>query len=95
VNRVYLENGKWFDEGRTTLWEKATRRDDSLATGLQWDYEKLYRTAKGAWVIYWLEYHGYVERYRLIDPKRAAEWLIHSGHDLPAELAEFGDKMAV
>ncbi len=48
-------SGRWFDASKAQAWEERTEWDGSnhisLATGSQWDHERLYRTAKGEWTV--------------------------------------------
>ncbi len=93
-------DGNWFDPDKATHWEEGTRWDGnnyiSLATNIQWNHEKLYRTANGAWVLHsWSNYQGRGESYVCIKESEAASWLIRSEHELPEELAEIGKNLEI
>lgn len=92
--------GKWFDPAKTQSWEEATRWDGSnhisVATGSQWDHERLHRTANGNWILHtWSQWQGTKEEYGSISAKDAAVWLVQNEHDVPDELQAFVSGMEV
>jgi hypothetical protein len=86
TTRVNLGGGRWFSLESATVWEEARRWDGnnmvSVATGSQWEHERLYLTAKGAWVLYsWSQqWQGTLGRYTVIPESVASEWLVDNGH---------------
>lgn len=98
MNRITItdEDGQpagWFDSHAAKSWEEATTHDGrnfiSDATGSQWDHEKLFRTAKGAWVLnVWSQWQGSRESFRRISDTEAAAWLVLNGHEPPKVLHE-------
>jgi hypothetical protein len=76
----------WFDLESADSWDEGTRWDGSnhvsLATGGQWEHERLFRTAGGRWVLnHWSQWQGTRETYRFIDVDQARDWLIRSEYD--------------
>jgi hypothetical protein len=49
--------------------------------------EGLYRLANGHWLLVWCERDAMQLRYARYSPRRAAAWLMHSGHEVPWQLA--------
>lgn len=95
--RIPLEGGKYFNDERCVAQcSEGTyyngSNDISLATGSQWDHERLYLTESGAWVIkWWSQWEGRQDRYRVIDDEMAAEWFARNSYDedeLPTEKRE-------
>lgn len=77
------EDGATFDLTTAEHWDENTwfdgRNQISTATDSQWDHEVLYRTAKGAWVVYaWSQWQGSRETYRRIDADEARGWLLRN-----------------
>ena len=84
MNRITLtDSPNWFDADAAVGFDEATRWDGnnhiSVATGSQWDHERLYWTASGNWVLnYWSQWEGRLESYSEVDEARAIEWLIRN-----------------
>lgn len=86
--RINLNDGtgRWFDDEKLLgQWEEGQRWDGrnhiSLATGLQWDHEQLYRTAQGRWLVqWWSQWQGTREQWRELDTAAAIVWLQQNGH---------------
>ena len=73
----------WFDLELATSWDG--NNNISLATGSQWDHERLYRTKGGRWVLnWWSQWEGRKETYRFIDPDTAQAWLIENEYSAEA-----------
>ncbi len=86
-------------ENATKSWEEDTRWNGnnhiSVATGAQWNHEKLYRSRKGRfWIEHTSQWQGSVDRAEWIDNHAAARWLIANGHELPGELAALEAEIA-
>ena len=97
MKRITLPDGRWFDESKARQWAEDTNWDGSnhisIATGSQWEHERLYRTASGNWVLHnWSQWQGTSPGYEIITDDAAARWLGRNGHAIPADLAEqFGE----
>ena len=95
MNRIALNDGRWFDEEKAEAFSEDTRWDGrnhiSKNTGSQWDHERLYRTKGGRWVLNsWSDWQGSGESYNEISDEAAARWLVINGHEShPACAAEF------
>jgi hypothetical protein len=92
MERQNLDGGGWFDRSAAQLWDEARRWDGrnhiSVATGSQWEHERLYRSRKGLWILHaWSQWQGTRERWQVIGADEAAEWLVKNGHydAVPAE----------
>ncbi len=95
MERQALDNGNWFDLDKATSWTEGRYFDGnnhiSLATGTQWDHEKLFRTAGGRWILYgWSQWQGRRETWTEVSNADAARWLVKNEHDEhPACRAEY------
>ena len=84
---------RWFDADRAERFAEDTRWDGrnhiSVATNSQTEHESLYRTAGGKWILCeWSQWEGTLTMYTEISQKRAYDWLIKNGHEVPeSELA--------
>lgn len=64
----------------------------SLATGSQWEHQRLYKSNKGRYYIeYTSDFSNMASRAEWIDPTRACAWLLANDHDptsdeFPADL---------
>ena len=70
---------------RLRVADESTRWDGnnhiSIATGSQWDHERLYRSAKGKWLLRaWSQWQGSSESWTQLDDADAHAWLINHGH---------------
>ncbi len=92
---VYNEDGEmafWFDVDRAQQWNEGTRWNGrnhiSLATGSQWNHQRLYRTRKGRWVVYhWSQWQGSCDSYEEVTSAQAAQWFARNEYDdVPEEL---------
>jgi len=97
VTRAWIDGGGWFDVDRAERWDEGTRWDGnnhvSLVTGCQWEHERLYRSAKGAWIVYrWSQWQGSRDSYRTIEPAEACDWFVRNGLDVPSDLAELAQE---
>ena len=80
----------WFDDAKAERFEEATRWDGSnhisIATGSQWDHERLYRTVGGRWVLHrWSQWQGRPEVYRFLTDQEAQTWLLTNEEDAAVE----------
>jgi hypothetical protein len=76
----------------TDSWEEQTEFDGnnhiSLATGSQWNHEKLYVTGNARFFVHWWsQWQGSRDRLFPLTHAEAAEWLIRNQYELPASLA--------
>ena len=95
MNRINLPDGRWFDADAAERWDESSRWDGSnkisLATGSQWDHERLYQTSSGHWIIVpWSQYQGRNPEAHVISAEEAARWLVRNEHELPEELEAEG-----
>ncbi len=95
MQRIALTDntGRWFDAEKALVYQEATRWDGSnhvsLATGSQWDHERLYRTAGGRWILNtWSQWEGTAETYAEISDANAAQWLVENDHETHAACAD-------
>ena len=87
MSRAVLEDGRWFNPACSTKWDEGTcwngNNHISLATGSQWDHQRLYRTKGGLWILYtWSQWQGSGESYEEISAEAAAQWLVRNEHDV-------------
>jgi len=82
MKRIPLTSGTgaWFDSDAAISFREGERHDGnnfiSLATGSQWDHQKLYYTSGGRWILNeYSQYQGSLETYRQIDLDEAVAWL--------------------
>jgi hypothetical protein len=73
----------WFTLETAHDWDEGTRWDGnnniSLATGSQWNHERLYRTASGRWVLMqWSQWENSTDTYHFIDTTAARDWLLRN-----------------
>lgn len=86
MSRIVLTDGRWFDPKKAEKFDEDTRWDGnnhiSLATGSQFNHERLYRTAGKCWILHsWSQWQGSGESYQEIDNNEAARWLVANGHE--------------
>jgi len=99
MTKYKLENGKIFDdETAEKSWDEDTYWDGSnhcsKATGSQWKHEKLYLTAKDAYILVsWSNWQGTKEFTTVMSSEKAAHWLLANGHELPEELATYEEEL--
>jgi hypothetical protein len=79
----------WFDLESAESWDEGTRWDGSnhisLATGGQWEHERLYRTAGGRWVLnHWSQWQGTQETYLFVGADDVRDWLLRCEYDSAA-----------
>jgi len=93
-------SGRWFKPSAAASYEEDTRWDGhnhiSVATGSQWEHERLWRTASGAWVRErWSQWEGTLAIVQQIEAETAYVWLSANGHELPPEAAAFAAELEV
>lgn len=77
-----LDKAERFKED--TEWDGSNHR--SLATGIWYRHEALYRTAGGRWVKnWWSQWQGETETWTFVTDKDAEQWLLLNGHDEAVE----------
>lgn len=82
MNKVVLENGKWFDLSRTKQWKEALGEDRvSKATRRKYEHEALHRTRKGNWLVHSWSACEAVTSWREISERDALTWLVRNGHE--------------
>jgi hypothetical protein len=89
---TYKIDGRIFKTGNCVAdWDEDTTWDGrnhiSVATGSQWDHEKLYKSAKGTyWMESWSNWQGTVATAEIMSAHDAAVWLATNGHEIPSDL---------
>ena len=88
MTRIQIRGGGWFNPDSARKWEESStfdgRNQISDVTGSQWEHERLYRTAKGRWILHWFsQWQGSKDRYKPIDDAEAAFWLTTCGYEPP------------
>ena len=73
-----------FDANKALCYCEARRWDGSnhisLATGSQWEHERLYRTSGAKWILKHWSAQG--ETYEEITAAQAASWLVQNAYDI-------------
>ena len=94
MSRIALTDGsgRWFKSSKAVEWEEDTRWNGnnhvSLATGSQWEHEKLFRTAGGLYILHhWSQWQGSGESYEEISAEEAAAWLTRNNEFAPEDAA--------
>jgi hypothetical protein len=90
MDRVVLDDGRWFDAQKARKFQEGKRFDGrnmiSLATGSQWEHELLFRTAGGVWVLNrYSAYQGTSESWTEVSAGEAARWLVRNEHEVPSD----------
>lgn len=81
-----------FDRDKATAFYEDTRWDGedniSVVTGSEWDHERLYRTARGRWVLHtWTQRAPFSETYEYIIDSAARDWLLRN--ELDGDVEEY------
>jgi len=98
--RYHMDDGTVVDtKNATESWEEETRWDGnnnvSVATGTQWDHEKLHRSRKGRyWIEQWSQWQGRLPSARWVSHQIAAAWLLANEHEIPADLVDAAAEVA-
>jgi Ribbon-helix-helix protein, copG family len=76
----------WFDLDTAEAFDEDTRWDGSnnisVPTGSQWGHQKLFRTAKGRWVLHsWSQWQGSTPHWGFVSEGSARDWLLENDHD--------------
>lgn len=93
MKRQALDNGSWLNLETAEQFDEATHWNGSnhisVATGSQWEHERLYRTKSGRWVLNtWSQWQGSRETWIEIDNEAAAKWLVTNNKDSHDACAE-------
>lgn len=102
--RYRMSDGTVVDtENASASWDEGTRWDGrnhiSLATGTQWDHQRLYRSRRGR---YWIEstsqWQGRTPSAEWVSNEEATRWLLTNNHnpdedDWPDELTALVDEV--
>lgn len=85
IKDEYGDYAGWFDRDKAQVFEEARDHDGRnlipRKTGDQWSHQRLYRTAKGKWVIRkWSDWQGSRDSFSLITQDQATAWLIENNH---------------
>lgn len=96
MRRIALDDGGWFDASKAIFFEEDERWDGqnyiSVATGSQWDHERLYRTAGGSWILHWRsQWQGTRPSWTEISADEAARWLVRNGKPTKAAAKAIAD----
>ena len=99
MKRQKIDDGGWFDLEKAKRWDEDTHWNGnnhiSNATGSQWEHERLYKTAKGVFVLnHWSQWQGSGQSWAIVSASEAAEWLIQNGED-PSEAGTEVEKAAI
>lgn len=86
MKRQNLSDGTWFDRSKAAKFDEETwwngNNHVSVNTGDQYVHERLYRTAKGAWVLRrWSQWQGTAESWERIEEEDAFAWLLKNEHE--------------
>lgn len=76
----------WYDPNQCEHWDSETEWDGNnntpLVTGSHTEWERLFRTPGGRWVVYhWSRWEGHPDRHSFVSPEDAREWMIRAGLD--------------
>lgn len=98
IARLTDGTARWFDMSKAKFWNEDTRWNGnnhiSLATGSQWDHERLYRTKGGIYVLrHWSQWQGSTETYEEITAEDAAAWLSRNEYN-GDDVAKCGSEVA-
>jgi hypothetical protein len=86
MERTFIDGGpEWFDKAKAQEFDEDTDWNGnnfiSVNTGSQWEHERLYKTARGRWVLKsWSNWQGTATTYSFIDSEEAQLWLAKNGH---------------
>lgn len=80
-------------EKATEYWNEDTRWDGSnhisVATGRQWDHERLYLSSKGRFYLeHWSDSQGSTPSAEWVSNRTAVAWLLANDHLIPEVLKE-------
>jgi hypothetical protein len=96
-----MDDGTVLDTNNATAsWDEAQRHDGnnwiSIATGTQWDHERLYRSKKGRYYLeHTSQWQGRLSRAEWISKHQAAAWLLANNEsDLPEDLEAIADEVS-
>ena len=86
-------------DNATAEWGEKTRWDGhnhvSVATGSQWEHERLYRSRKGRYYIeHFSQWQGSTPRAEWVSLESAAAWLLANEHDVPDDLESVSDEVS-
>ena len=87
----------WFDPDKCEEFESAERWDGSgrisVTTGARYDFDRLYRTPGGRWVLHrWSRWQGRPETHRFLTDDEARDWLLRSEINDGAVERYFGER---
>ena len=83
----------WYDPDQCESWAANTRWDGNnhvcLVTGDPHEWERLYRTPGGRWVLHhWSRWQGHPDEHRFVTDEEARDWLLRN--ETPVAEAERG-----
>jgi len=86
-------------DNATQSWKEDTRWDGnnhiSVATGSQWDHQRLYRSRKGRFYVECTsQWQGRLDRAEWISLHQAAAWLLANDEELPPDLEGVVDEVS-
>ena len=81
TRRNLTDSARWFNDATAQQFDERTNWDGnnhiSVATGSQWEHQRLYYTAGGRWILNsWSQWQGTAESYEEIDEAAAIDWII-------------------
>lgn len=76
----------WYDPDKCESWDSGTRWDGNnhvpTVTGSYTEWERLYRTPGGRWVLnHWSRWDGVAETHRFLADNEARDWLLRAETD--------------
>ena len=98
--RYRMTDGTVVDtENATQSWSEGKRFDGrnhiSMATGTQWEHQKLHRSRKGRyWLECWSQWQGSTPHAEWVSPQEAARWLLAQEAELPEDLAALEEEVS-
>ena len=102
--RYEMSDGTIVDVGNASAqWDEGRRWDGSnhisLATGSQWDHQRLYRSRRGRYFVgRWSQWEGSTPSAEWLSNEEAARWLLTNEHpetadDFPKDLVELAGEL--
>jgi len=85
-------------ENATQEWKEDKNWDGnnwiSVATGSQWEHQRLYRSKKGRyWIEHTSQWQGSRDHAEWISNRSAVRWLLANDHEIPEELQALVDEV--
>lgn len=97
MSKYRMEDGSVINTDKaSSSWNEDTRWDGSnhisVATGGQWEHQRLYRSRKGRYYIeHWSDWQGSVGHCEWVSEHEAVRWLLANDEELPTDIAHLAD----